>query len=252
MSTQMWPTTRAVDPSLLEPFLLHEALVHLNTITNSLEPLPQPLNQGMGTMRNTLHEGRQQDSQKDLICYTLSALISLLKAKDLELYQHSLRVQHFSCCLMQTLTLTENETVTIELAALFHDIGKISIPSKVLHKPSRLTSREFENVKAHCARGAHMLRRVKMLDEVARLVYHHHERWDGFGYPSGLAGEAIPLGARIVAIADAFEVMTSDRVYQTKRTLVEALKELHRCAGTQFDAALVKHFCTNLKPDFFN
>jgi putative nucleotidyltransferase with HDIG domain len=250
MSTHMSPTIRVGDPSRLGPFLLHEALVHLNSITH--EPLPQPLDQGATRHLLPPYEVRQQDSLKDLVCYTLSALISLLKAKDLELYQHSLRVQHFSGCLMQTLTLTDKETVTIELAALFHDIGKISIPDKVLHKPSRLTSREYENVKAHCARGAHMLHRVKMLDEVAHLVYHHHERWDGSGYPSGLAGEAIPLGARIVAIADAFEVMTSERTYQTKRTTAQALEELQRCAGTQFDATLVKCFCTSLKPDFFN
>jgi HD-GYP domain-containing protein (c-di-GMP phosphodiesterase class II) len=142
------------------------------------------------------------------------------------------------------MNLPKDERVTIGLGALFHDIGKICIEDALLHKVESLTSSEFEVIKEHPAHGALILGHFRMLKNVAPMVYHHHERWDGKGYPAGLQGEAIPLGARIVALADAFEVMTSRRVYQVTRTPAEALEELYLCAGTQFDPHLVEWFST--------
>lgn len=177
----------------------------------------------------------------------LSKLTPVMKAKDGELYRHSLRVQTLALPLAAALQLPEEEVLTIGLAAFFHDIGKLGIDEAILYKVSSLTDKEFEILKKHPIYGAEMLSQFKMLKNVAPLVYHHHERWDGGGYPDGIGGDAIPLGARIVAIVDAFEAMTSYRIYQHRRTPLEALEELCRCAGTQFDARLVILFCSCLE-----
>ena len=185
----------------------------------------------------------QYDSKQHLYA-VLSTLALAIKFKDPQLYLHSRRVQSLANYMMRAMNLPENERVTIGLAGLFHDIGKIRIEDALLHKAGHLTSQEFERIKEHPAHGARILDHFRMLKSVAPMVYHHHERWDGNGYPGRLTGEAIPLGARIVAIADAFEVMTSYRVYQATRTPAEALEELYLCAGTQFDPYLVEWFST--------
>jgi len=181
----------------------------------------------------------------------LSVLTLTLWAKDPQLYEHCYRVQRITHYLTQALKLPQAEGITIELAGLLHDIGKIAIHNDVLQKPTCLTSEEFQDIKGHAARGAQILSHITMLDKVMPMIYHHHERWDGDGYPSGLRSEAIPFGARIVAIADAFEVMTSHRAYMTTCTPAQALEELRRCAGTQFDPVLVDRFCTALQDTLF-
>jgi putative nucleotidyltransferase with HDIG domain len=190
-----------------------------------------------------------QHELEQVVFEALSVLTLSLRAKDPQLFEHCCRVQHIAHFLAQALKLPQAEGVTIELAGLFHDIGKISIHTDVLKKPSSLTSQEFQDVKEHTTRGAEILSRIEMLKEVVPMVLHHHERWDGHGYPDGLRGEAIPFGARIVAIADAFEVMTSHRPYLITRTPSQALEELRRCAGTQFDPVLVDRICTSLEDD---
>jgi HD-GYP domain-containing protein (c-di-GMP phosphodiesterase class II) len=124
------------------------------------------------------------------------------------------------------------------LAASLHDLGKLAIPEEILRKPGPLTGPERLVLERHPQIGHRMLESLGV-DPVADWVLHHHERWDGAGYPDGLAGEAIPLGARIIFVADAFDAMTSDRVYQSRLSTEEALAELERCAGTQFDPELV-------------
>lgn len=187
------------------------------------------------------------DELKQEFSEVLSRLTPIMKAKDRQLYRHSLRVHSLASSLTSALNLPEEDALTIGLVAFFHDIGKMAINNKILHKPSRLTRQEFEIVKGHAAFGAKMLRQFKMLKNVVPSVYYHHERWDGRGYPDGIRGDAIPLGARVVAIVDAFDAMTSDRNYQKRRTPSEALEELRRCAGTQFDAQLVSLFCNSLE-----
>lgn len=173
----------------------------------------------------------------------LVGLSTVMKARDEQLFRHSLRVQSLAISLATALNLQDDEVLRIGLAAFFHDIGKIGINNSILHKPSGLTRQEFELVKGHPEYGAKILYEFKILKDVVTSVYHHHERWDGMGYPDGLYGEAIPLGARIVAIADVFDAMTSDRSYQHRRTPVQAMEELCECAGTQFDPQLVRLFC---------
>ena len=182
----------------------------------------------------------------------LSRLTPIMKAKDRQLYRHSLRVHSLASSLTSVLNLPEKDALTIGLVAVFHDIGKMAINNTILYKPSCLSRQEFEIVKGHTAFGAKMLSQFKMLKNVVLSVYYHHERLDGRGYPDGIRGDAIPLGARVVAIVDAFDAMTSDRNYQKRRTPSEALEELRRCAGTQFDAQLVSLFCNFLETNLLD
>lgn len=177
----------------------------------------------------------------------LSLFVLRLRLKSRDLYSHSLHVLHITCIFTEMLHLPAELSTGIKIAALFHDVGKIHISDELLQKPSHLTSREFQEMKKHCAHGASMLLHIKPLREVVPMVLHHHERWDGRGYPTGLQGRAIPLGARIIATADAFAVMTSERTYHTPFSIVQAMDELSRCAGTQFDPLLVEHFCNCLE-----
>jgi putative nucleotidyltransferase with HDIG domain len=174
-----------------------------------------------------------------------AALFTALQASDPELYIHSQRVRLRARQLAHLAGISQDEIQAIEMAALFHDIGKLALRDDLLHKPSRLTPEEYEEIKQHCAFGAHMLCQSQASPNITSIVYYHHEHWDGNGYPSGLRGEAILLGARIIAIADAYEAMISYRPYQAMRTPSQAIEELKRCAGTQFDPVLVARFRSN-------
>ena len=174
---------------------------------------------------------------------SMQILLHFLQYKCSDLYQHSLRVQSIAYNLAQRLSLSEAEISTIEMAALLHDVGKIMLSNDILQKEGKLTHQEFEVLKQHSASGAQLLHRMKMPAKMIPLVYHHHERWDGYGYPDGIAGHTIPLGARIITLSDAFDAMTSHRPYQHPRTSAQALAEIERCAGTQFDPFLIHHFC---------
>jgi putative nucleotidyltransferase with HDIG domain len=175
-----------------------------------------------------------------------AVLFTALQANDPDLYIHSQRVRRLARKLAHLSGIAYEEAQIIELAALFHDIGKLAIRDEILQKPSRLTPQEYEEIKIHTAYGALMLGKLHASPNITSIIYYHHEHWDGSGYPSGLRGVSIPLGSRILAIADAFEAMTSYRPYQPIRTPKQAREELLRCAGTQFDPALVTCFCTNL------
>jgi putative nucleotidyltransferase with HDIG domain len=182
-----------------------------------------------------------------------SSFIPAMKAKDMQFYRHSLRVHSLTLSFTTTsLRLPEAESLKIGLAAFFHDIGKMNINDSILLKASGLSREEFEIIKSHPAYGAEMLSPFKLIKSMIPSVYHHHERLDGRGYPDGLRGDAIPLGARIIAIVDAFEVMTSHRIYQKSRTPIQAFEELYEHAGTQFDAELVQLFYKFLEMPHLN
>jgi HD-GYP domain-containing protein (c-di-GMP phosphodiesterase class II) len=147
------------------------------------------------------------------------------------------------------LALAPGEINTSGRAARWHEIGKLAIPETILEKAARLTCQEFEAMQQHSACGAQLLLQMRFPPEVTTLVYHHYECWDGRGYPDGLQGDAIPLGARIIALANAFDAMTTNRPYQGARTAAQAKGKIWRCAGTQFDRGLADQFCTLLEDD---
>jgi len=154
---------------------------------------------------------------------------------------HSQAVSWLAIQIATHMGLSQAEIEEIRLGGLLHDIGKNHVPLHLLNKPGLLTAEEFEIMKSHAARGEQMLEPLKM-KAIGRIVRHHHERYDGKGYPDGLAEDKIPLGARIVAVAECFEDMVSDLPYKSARTFKEALAELRNCSGTQFDPKVVTAF----------
>jgi putative nucleotidyltransferase with HDIG domain len=173
---------------------------------------------------------------------TLKALVQALETRDFETHGHSERVVTFSLRLGYELGLDKQALRDLELGALLHDIGKIGVPDAILRKPAQLNGEEWAKMKMHPLHGQKILRNIEFLQGAARIVAQHHERWDGKGYPFGLRGEDIDIGARIFAVVDAFDAMISDRIYQRGRSYQEALRELERCAGTQFDPLVVEAF----------
>jgi HD-GYP domain-containing protein (c-di-GMP phosphodiesterase class II) len=172
-------------------------------------------------------------------------LPSTMQARFPQLYRHSQKTFVLTMGMLRLLDISEAEQTTIALGAFLHDIGKLAIDEALLNKSEALTPREYAIIKCHPAYGYEILTRYVWMPDVALLAYHHHERWDGEGYPGRLAGEAIPLGARIIAIADTFDAMTSRRCYQKRRSPREAMEELERCSGAQFDPMLVQLFCAD-------
>jgi putative nucleotidyltransferase with HDIG domain len=168
------------------------------------------------------------------------ALAAALDARDPYTAGHSERVSTFAVAMGEELKLDADAQETLRLGALLHDIGKIGVPDEVLRKSSALTPSEFESIKTHPSAGARILRSIPFLAPHIPIVELHHERPDGLGYPYGLRGEEIPLAARIVHVADAFDAMTSARAYRSGRIPVEAIAELRRCVGTDFDGPSVE------------
>ncbi len=179
---------------------------------------------------------------------TLKALVQALETRDFETHGHSERVVTFSLRLGHELGLEKDALRDLELGALMHDIGKIGVPDSILRKPAKLNDEEWDKMKLHPLHGQKILRNIKFLEGAAKIVCQHHEHWDGSGYPYGLRGEAIDLGARIFAVVDAFDAMVSDRVYRKGRPYKAALEELTRCAGTQFDPMIIEAF-KNVPPE---
>jgi HD-GYP domain-containing protein (c-di-GMP phosphodiesterase class II) len=172
----------------------------------------------------------------------VSALASTLRVRDAETQGHSERVVKFSLMLGTQLGLSNAEMESLAYGSLLHDIGKIGIPDAILRKPGRLTQVEWIKMREHPLLGMQILKGIESLEEATLVVAQHHERWDGDGYPFGLRSIEIDRNARIFAVADAYDAMTSDRVYQTRKSYDTALLELTRCAGHQFDPEVVEAF----------
>lgn len=170
---------------------------------------------------------------------TLEALTRALEIRDHETEGHSRRVVQYTLALAQQVGLTESQLVPMMRGALLHDIGKIGIPDRILRKPGPLTPDEWETMKTHTRIGYEMLYPIEFLRDVTSIILHHHERYDGSGYPCRLKGDEIPIGARIFAVADAYDAMTSDRPYRRGRDHAGAVREIVRCAGTHFDPQVV-------------
>jgi diguanylate cyclase (GGDEF)-like protein/putative nucleotidyltransferase with HDIG domain len=186
--------------------------------------------------------GAEADApQRDAI----EALAVALLERDRYTGEHSEAVIDMSGAVARNLGCSAAEVERVKSAALLHDIGKVAIPDDILHKPGPLTDDEWRLMREHPVIGERILRVLPGLGTIARIVRHEHERWDGRGYPDGLVGEAIPLGSRIIIAADTYHAITSDRPYRAARSHSDAVDELTRCAGTQFDprvtAALIGH-----------
>jgi energy-coupling factor transport system substrate-specific component len=170
---------------------------------------------------------------------TILAIARTVDAKDERTSHHSQRVAEYSVLIARELGQSDEECENLRKTALLHDIGKIGIPDSVLNKPGKLTDEEYEIMKSHVVRGAEILKDFTIVEHVWEGALYHHERYDGKGYSKGLAGEEIPLNARIIGLADAFDAMTANRVYRKKLDFSVVLTELEKGRGTQFDPKLV-------------
>lgn len=169
----------------------------------------------------------------------VDALSTALDAKNSYMCGHSQRVAELSLLMAKTMGLSLEEQERIHIGAHLHDIGKIGIPDAILNKPGKLTEDEFNTIRQHPEIGGSIVGKIKVFRSVTDIVRHHHERFDGKGYPDGLYGEEISLGARIVAVVDSFDAMTTMRTYRSALCICEAIKETERCKGSQFDPAIV-------------
>jgi len=176
--------------------------------------------------------------------YTLEALGNALDLKDAETEGHCQRVTAYTVCIAKRMNVDAVTLRHIARGAFLHDIGKMAVPDSILRKPGPLTGDEWKVIRRHCEVGYAVLQRIPFLKEAAEIVLTHQEKFDGTGYPQGLKGNQIPLGARIFAIADTLDAMISDRPYRSALPVATAQEEIARCAGTQFDPGVVDVFLT--------
>lgn len=178
---------------------------------------------------------------------SIEVLRRTVEVKDVYTRGHSDRVSEYSLLIGEKLNLPPEQMKTLKIGALFHDIGKIGIPDAILLKTDKLTDDEYSEIKNHPAIGAHILSNASIFADIIPIVKHHHERYDGKGYPARLAGEDIPYLARIVAVADTFDAMTSRRSYRQALDFDYTMNEIERCKGTQFDPAIADVFLEILR-----
>lgn len=180
---------------------------------------------------------------KDIV----SIIVKLIHEKDEYTKGHSIRVTYYAYLMGIELNLNENELITLQLASLLHDIGKIGISDRVLKKPGKLSNYEFEEMKEHSLKAENILFNIDCLKHLCPYIKHHHERYDGKGYPDKLKEKEIPLFSRIILIADTVDAMMSDRPYRKGLSLDTVISELKQCSGTQFDPSLVELFIKALE-----
>jgi len=207
---------------------------------------PEAFDHYLERFQNVMLKG---DGEAPSLLDTVTALAFAIDAKDHYTQGHSQAVSRLGAQIAREMGLSDSLIEEIRLGGILHDIGKIGVPESVLNKPSRLSPEEMEVMKSHTWRGAEILEplKVKAIERIRGMVRHHHEMVDGTGYPDCLKGEEIPLGARIITVADCFDTMVSERAYKPGRSIEEAVEELHRCCGTQFDPHIVEAFVRSLE-----
>jgi HD-GYP domain-containing protein (c-di-GMP phosphodiesterase class II) len=197
----------------------------------------------VGSLAAALRELGVPDGMAELNLRTIAALGTLAEVKDPYIRGHQERTSEVAASVAEEMGLSSDRVRGTRLAGLVHDLGKAGVSRFILNKPDKLTEEEFAEIKEHPPLGSMMIiSEIEALQQLVPIVRHHHERWDGKGYPDGLAGHDIPLEARILAVVDAFDAMTHERSYRKALSREEALAELQRGAGTQFDPAVVEAF----------
>ena len=181
---------------------------------------------------------------------SIEVLKNTVEAKDFYTKGHSNRVAEYSLLIGERLNLSDSEMRLLKIGSFFHDIGKIGIPDAILLKTDKLTKSDYEKIKEHPAIGAHILSNSSIFSDILPIVKYHHEYYNGAGYPYGLAGEEIPILARIVSVADAFDAITSKRSYRDASTIEEAKNEIKKCSGSQFDPMIAQIFIDILDNNF--
>ncbi len=194
-----------------------------------------------------IHRAKLFEELDAMFFGTIRALVATIEANDEYTHGHSERVTEFSLAIAQAMDFDAESLDHLRRSAILHDIGKIAISENVLNKPGALTEEEFAQIKAHPVLGAKILRHIKGADAILPGVMWHHEKWNGRGYPDGLKGEDIPLQARIIAVADAFDAMTSSRPYRSNMELEEVIEEFERCKDDHFDGRIVDVFVQLLR-----
>ena len=219
----------------------HELVVAKQRYENHLEELVEQRTAELDDALNSLEDAYRS---------TLKALTAALETRDQETHGHSERVVSYSLRLGREYGLDNKRIKALEFGSLLHDIGKIGVPDAILRKPAKLTDQEWLLMREHPAHGQQILRGIHFLEGAARVVAQHHEKWDGSGYPFGLSGEDIDVCARIFSVADAFDAMTSDRVYRKHKSYEAAAEELDRWSGLQFDPKVIAAFHRVPKTDW--
>ena len=219
----------------------HDLVVAKQRYENHLEELVEQRTVELDKALNSLEAAYRS---------TLKALTAALETRDSETHGHSERVVTYSLRLGREYGLSSVEMKALEFGSLLHDIGKIGVPDSILRKPAKLTEEEWVRMREHPLHGQQILRGIEFLEGAARVVAQHHEKWDGTGYPLGLRSEEIDINARIFAVADAFDAITSDRVYRRGKPYAAAAQELDDWAGRQFDPKVVEAFHRVPKEDW--
>jgi response regulator RpfG family c-di-GMP phosphodiesterase len=232
---------RQAEAAVARAYQHHELVSAKRRYENHLEELVE---------QRTAELDQALDSLENAYRSTLSALTAALETRDAETHGHSERVVTFSLRLGREYGLTTAQMKALEFGSLLHDIGKIGVPDAILRKPAKLTDEEWIRMREHPFHGQQILRGIKFLEGAACVVAQHHEKWDGTGYPGGLKGEDIDICARIFSVADAFDAITSDRVYRKGRTYEAAAEELNQWSDRQFDPKVVEAFHRVPKEDW--
>lgn len=232
---------RQAEAAVARAYRHHELVTAKRLYENHLEELVE---------QRTKELDQALDSLENAYRSTLQALTAALETRDAETHGHSERVVTFSLRLGREYGLTGPQMKALEFGSLLHDIGKIGVPDAILRKPAKLTEEEWVRMREHPVHGQQILRGIKFLEGAARVVAQHHEKWDGSGYPTGIKAEEIDICARIFSVADAFDAITSDRVYRKGRSYEAATAELEEWADRQFDPKVVEAFLRVPKEDW--